>query len=94
MTKSELILRLGKLFANLSPRQVESAVNVIFDEMFKTLQRDDGRIELRGFGAFSTRMRDPRTARNPKTGEKVSLGSRKSIYFRAGKKLRMQLNKD
>lgn len=91
MTKSELIIRLTKAFPHLSPKQIEQSVNTIFDKMCDTL-KDDGRIELRGFGAFSTRKRIPRTARNPKTGEKVTLGERKSIYFRAGKQLRERIN--
>ncbi len=92
MTKSELIIRISKIFSHLSPKQVENAVNNIFDSMSETLEQG-GRIELRGFGSFTTRKRDPRTARNPKTGEKVALGERRSIYFRAGKKLRERINK-
>ena len=92
MTKSELIIRLGKAFPQLNPKQIENAVTSIFDFMSDNL-KNGGRIELRGFGAFSTRKRTPRVARNPKTGEKVELGERFSIYFRAGKKLRERINK-
>ena len=49
-------------------------------------------MELRGFGSFSTRKREARTARNPKTGELVQLGERSATYFRAGKELRERLN--
>ena len=93
MTKSELISRLSKVFPYLSPRQIENSVNTVFDKMCDVL-RGEGRIELRGFGAFSTRQRAPRIARNPKTGDKVTLAARKSIYFRAGKILRERINKD
>ena len=92
MTKSELIIRLSKLHPDLTPKQVEAAVNVVFDSISSAL-RKDLRVELRGFGAFSTRKRAPRMARNHKTGEQVKLEERSTIYFRAGKKLRERVNK-
>ncbi len=92
MTKSELIYKLSRAFPKLNVRQLEKAVNAIFREMSNALISGD-RIELRGFGAFSTREREPRQARNPKTGSKVQLGKRKALYFRAGKELRERVNK-
>lgn len=91
MTKSELIARMLKRFPDLGQQGAERLVTRILDEMSHNLIRGN-RIELRGFGAFSIRQRDPRTARNPKTGEQVEVEARHTIYFRAGKELREALN--
>jgi integration host factor subunit beta len=93
VTKSELIGRLLKKFPHLGQRGVDALVNKIFSEISDGLANGD-RVELRGFGAFSLRTRDPRTARNPKNGASVKVSERHSIYFRAGKELREKLNKD
>lgn len=87
MTKSELVNRLSKRFPNLLQRDIENLVNIILEEISGALE-SGGRVELRGFGAFSVRKRDPRKARNPKNGQEVSIGARHSIYFRTGKELR------
>ncbi len=93
MTKSELIKRLNEKYANLYLKDITLLVDTIFEEVSETLS-EGGRVELRGFGSFSIRERAPRKARNPKTGEVVKLGSRNSIYFRAGKELREKVNTD
>lgn len=92
MTKSELIKKLKERFASLYLKDADKLVDLIFAEIAKTLAKG-GRVELRGFGSFSTRDRAPRNARNPKTGATVRLGKRRSIYFRAGKELRDRVNK-
>ena len=51
-----------------------------------------GRVELRGFGAFSTRARDARTGRNPRTGEVVDVDAKRVPYFKPGKEMRERLN--
>lgn len=91
MTKSQLIAQLSKRFPHLYQRDVETLVNTIFNEISDGMVRGD-RIELRGFGAFSIRKRDPRTARNPKNGQAVTVSERFAIYFRAGKELRERIN--
>lgn len=91
MTKSELIQRLSKRYPHLYQRDVEVLVNVIFDEITNALGRGD-RVELRGFGAFSIRKREPRAARNPKNGSSVKVDTRHAIYFRTGKELRERVH--
>jgi integration host factor subunit beta len=91
MTKSELIQRLNQKYPHLYQRDIEVLVNTILGEISEALARED-RVELRGFGAFSIRKRDPRAARNPKNGEVVNIGERSAIYFRAGKELRDRIN--
>ncbi len=92
MTKSELILRLSKRFPHLYQRDIERIVATVLGEISSTL-KGGGRVELRGFGAFSIRKRDARKARNPKNGQEVQIGERFAIYFRTGKELREKINK-
>lgn len=92
MTKSELILSLSKRYPHLYQRDIETLVNTVFDNISETLV-EGGRVELRGFGAFSVRKREARKARNPKNGQEVHIGERFAIYFRTGKELRERINK-
>lgn len=91
MTKSELILRLAKRHPHLYKSNVERAVDTIFGEITEALVRGD-RVELRGFGAFFVRKRKARTARNPRSGEIVTVPAKPRPYFRTGKALRERLN--
>jgi integration host factor subunit beta len=93
MTKSELIARLAARNPHLYQRDVERIVATVFDEISKALAHGD-RVELRGFGAFSVKKRDPRTGRNPRTGEQVLVSSKRVPYFKTGKDLRDRLNKE
>jgi integration host factor subunit beta len=92
MTKSQLIAQLAHRFPHLYQRDIETLVKTVFEEISTGMVAGD-RVELRGFGAFSIRKRDPRVARNPKNGESVKVNSRFAIYFRAGKELRERINK-
>jgi integration host factor subunit beta len=91
MTKSQLITRLSKRYPQLYQRDIETLVTTVLEEISAKLA-EGGRVELRGFGAFSVRKRDARTARNPKNGELVKVDERFSIYFRTGKELRERIN--
>ena len=76
----------------LSFSEAELVVNKVFDELGTALT-EERRIEIRGFGSFSIRSRASRIARNPRTGEKVTVASKKMTYFRAGKNIGKYLNK-
>jgi integration host factor subunit beta len=91
MIRSELVAAVTEMNPHLSQRDVERVVSTIFDSITEALA-EGRRVELRGFGAFSTRGRDPRTGRNPRTGEKVSVDAKRVPYFKAGKELRERLN--
>lgn len=78
-------------FPQLHRHDVDKAVSAVFDAITEALAADQ-RVELRGFGAFSTRWRDPRVARNPRTGEAVDVPCKRAPMFRAGKELRERLN--
>ena len=91
MTKSQLIETIAERVPHVPRRAVESIVNAIWDTMVDAL-RDGQRIEIRGFGSFAVKRRRPREARNPKTGQKVSVPERRSLSFTVGKELRDRLN--
>ena len=91
MTKSELIAQLAAENPHLRQPDVELIVATIFDEITAALARGD-RVELRGFGAFSAKRRDPRTGRNPRTGAAVPVAGKAVPYFKPGKELRERIN--
>ncbi|MDQ1159409.1 integration host factor subunit beta [Sphingomonas sp. SORGH_AS 950] len=91
MIRSELVQKIGQHNPGLNPREVELIVTIFFDEITKRLA-DNGRVELRGFGAFSTRARSARTGRNPRTGETVDVDAKRVPYFKPGKEMRARLN--
>ncbi|WP_022727578.1 integration host factor subunit beta [Fodinicurvata sediminis] len=91
MTKSELIQRIAEMNPHLYHRDVERIVSTIFEEIAEALSHGD-RVELRGFGAFSTKKRDSRVGRNPRTGEAVQVEAKSVPYFKTGKQLRERLN--
>jgi integration host factor subunit beta len=91
MTRSELIALLAASNPHLRQPDVELIVATIFDEITEALARGD-RVELRGFGAFSIKRRDPRTGRNPRTGTAVEVSAKAVPYFKPGKELRERVN--
>ncbi len=92
MTKSELIEALAQKQSQLAYKDVELAVKSMLDLMAQTLASGE-RIEIRGFGSFSLHYRPPRTGRNPKTGDAVTLASKYVPHFKPGKELRERVNK-
>ena len=93
MIRSELVQALAKDNPDLKGDEVEKVVDIFFEEIAGRLA-DGGRVELRGFGAFSTRERDARVGRNPRTGEQVDVPAKRVPYFKAGKEMRRVLNED
>ena len=93
MIKSELIERISSQNPHLYQRDIEKVVNAIFDEVVKALRRGD-RVELRGFGAFSAKVRGARQGRNPRTGAAVAIGKKAVPSFKTGKDMRERLNRE
>lgn len=93
MIKSELIERLAAENPHLTHKDVERIVAVVLDRMTDALS-DGGRVELRGFGAFSVRSRPARQGRNPRTGDAVRVPAKAVPFFKSGKELRERLNAD
>jgi len=91
MIRSELLASLARDNPELRAEDVELALDTFFDEIAARLAAG-GRVELRGFGAFSTRERESRQGRNPRTGESVAVPGKKVPYFKPGKEMRARLN--
>lgn len=91
VTKQEIMRRISLRNKNILNKDAQDVVEVIFREMSDALSSGD-RIEIRGFGTFVVKHREPRVARNPKTNETVQLAQRFVPYFRAGKELKDRLN--
>ena len=91
LTKAELVDEVARA-VQLTKKQAEAIVNIVFDSIVDSL-RSGEKIELRGFGSFRLRSRKSRTGRNPKTGEKVEVPSKKIPYFKPGKELKELINR-
>ena len=91
MIRSELLQALARENPGMRAEEIEKVVTTFFDEIAQRLARG-GRVELRGFGAFSTREREGRRGRNPRTGETVEVPGKRVPYFKPGKEMRARLN--
>ncbi len=90
MTKAELVEEVAKT-TQLTKKHAELIVNTVFESIVTSL-KDGDKIELRGFGSFRIRNRGPRIGRNPKTGDRVDVPSKRIPYFKPGKELKELLN--
>ena len=93
IVKSNLKKQLSKNFPNFLKKDLDKFINIILAEIKNTLKRDE-RVELRGFGIFSTNIQKARISRNPKTGEKVNTPQKKTIHFKIAKELFKKINND
>ena len=91
MIRSELVQQLARDNPDLALREIERLVTAVFEAITEQLA-GGGRVELRGFGAFSTRARDARVGRNPRTGAAVDVDAKRVPYFKPGKEMRARLN--
>jgi len=91
IVKSKLLKHLAKNYPNFLKKDLEKFTNIIFNEIKFALKRGD-RVELRGFGVFSTNIQKARISRNPKTGEKVNTPQKKTIHFKMAKDMFKKLN--
>ena len=92
MTRSDLIADIAASNPHLRVADVELIVATIFDQITDALA-GGGRVELRGFGAFTVKRRNARMGRNPRTGEAVPVDEKTVPFFKAGKELRDRLNR-
>ena len=90
MKKSDLIAQLSER-EQLSGKEAFDIVNLVFDGFTDAL-RKGGRVEIRGFGSFTVRDYSPYLGKNPKTGQRVQVGSKKLPYFKVGKELKERVN--
>src|ERR1700674_4923840 len=90
MTKAELIEEVSRV-VEMTRKDSEVIVEAIFDSIVKSLRAGD-KIEIRGYGSFRTRQRQPRVGRNPKTGTRVEVPSKRIPYFKPSKELKDLVN--
>jgi len=93
IAKSNILKKLSKNFPNFLKKDLEKFTNIILRDIQETLKRGE-RVELRGFGVFSTKIQKARISRNPKTGEKVNTPQKKTIHFKMAKDLFKQINNE
>ena len=93
IVKSKLLNQLKKSYPNFLKKDLEKIVSVVLNEIKQALKRGD-RVELRGFGIFSSNIQKARISRNPKTGEKVNTPEKKTIHFKMAKEMFKKLNND
>ena len=90
MNKSDLIKNISSNIRNIKKNDTEEAVNQLINLISDSLL-EKNRVEIRGFGTFSSRHRSVRLARNPKTGTSITVGSKFYTYFRPSKLLKQQV---
>ena len=93
IVKSKLLNQLSKNYPNFLKKDLEKFANIIIEEIKLTLKRGE-RVELRGFGVFSTNIQKARISRNPKTGEKVNTPEKRTIHFKMAKDLFKKINNE
>ena len=93
IVKSKLLKQLTDNYPNFLKKDLEKFLDIFFIEVKQALKRGE-RVELRGFGIWSTHIQKARISRNPKTGEKVNTPEKKTIHFKMSKDLFKKLNKD
>ena len=93
IVKSKLLKQLSKNYPNFLKKDLEKFSNIILKEIKNTLKRGE-RVELRGFGIFSSKFQKARISRNPKTGEKVNTPKKKTINFKMSKEMFKKLNNE
>ena len=91
MTKSELILKITSKNSYLYQKDVYKIIDTLFNSVTKAL-KDGDRVELRGFGTFTTKIRNARIGRNPKTGDPVAIPQKKMPFFKMGKSMKERIN--
>ncbi|MCB9655040.1 MAG: integration host factor subunit beta [Deltaproteobacteria bacterium] len=90
MNKSELVERLAER-AKVTKKRAEQVVNLVFDQMTQALKRGE-RIEIRGFGSFTSKAYPAYTGRNPRTGETIHVPAKRLPFFKVGKELKERVD--
>ncbi len=93
IVKSKLLKQLSDNYPNFLKKDLDKFINIILREIKLALKKGE-RVELRGFGVFSTNIQKARISRNPKTGEKVNTPEKKTIHFKMSKDLFKKLNNE
>ena len=90
-SRSDLIRALSRSYPNIYKKDLEKFLDIFLNEI-KTALKNDERVELRGWGIFSSKKQKSRKSRNPRTGEEIITMEKKSIHFKMSKELFNKLN--
>ena len=93
VVKSKLLKQLSKSFPNLLKKDIEKVTNIILREIKKSLKRGE-RVEIRRWGSLSTRIQKSSIRRNPKTGDKIAVPTKKVIYWKMSKEMFKKINNE
>ena len=93
IVKSKLLKQISDDYPNFLKKDLEKFFNIFLNNIKETLKKGE-RVELRGFGTWSTHIQKARISRNPKTGEKVDTPEKKTIHFKFGKELFDKINNE
>ena len=93
MVKSELIQKLCNLHLNILRKDITKTVDIIFNEISEAL-KNNMKYEIRGYGIFKVKSRKARVAKNPKTGEKVTIPKKRVPFFKMSKIMKLRFNKN
>ena len=91
IVKSKLLNQISDSYPNFLKKDLEKFLNIFLNEIKKSLKRGE-RVELRGFGMWSTHVQKARISKNPKTGEKINTPEKKTIHFKMAKELFQKIN--
>ena len=92
LTKAALVEEVAHV-ADLTKKHAETIVDTVFGSIVEALHRGE-KVELRGFGSFRLRRREPHRGRNPRTGDRVDVPSKRVAYFKPGKELKELINRE
>ena len=93
IVKSDLLKQLSDSYPNFLKKDLKKFLDIVLNEIKQSLYKKE-RVELRGFGVWSTHTQKARISRNPKTGEKVNTPEKKTIHFKMSKELIKKINND
>jgi integration host factor subunit beta len=91
--KNRILDQLANSYPNFLKRDLEKALNLVLDEIIKTIARGEN-VQIRGFGSFTGRQLKPRIGRNPKNGSRIEIPSKQSVHWKISKELFQKLNQD
>ena len=93
IVKSQILDQLSDNYPNFLRKDLEKSLNLVFDEIIKTLAKDQ-RVEIRSFGSFRIRRLKARMGRNPRDNTRIEIPEKKSVHWKMSKELLQKLNQD
>ncbi len=91
--KNRILDQLADCYPNFLRRDLEKALNLVFDEIIKAIAKDEN-VQIRGFGSFKSRQLKTRIGRNPKDGSRIEIPAKQGVHWKISKELFQKLNQD